>query len=313
MNICPKLRILITGSTGFIGKNLNEYLSSKACFELFTPKHGELELLDTQSVASYIADNRINRVVHCAKVGGSRKTAYDQGDVDVVYRNLRMFLNLAQALGRSTEMITLGSGAEYDYRHYIPKMKEEYFGKFVPDDPYGFSKYAISKLIEHSQNIINLRLFGVYGKYEDYELRFISNTILKNMLGLPVVINQNVNFDYLYVADLVRIIELFLSRKPRHKFYNTARGETIDLVTIARLVGKVTSCNSDIVVKNTGMNIEYSANNQRMLKEKRGIAFTEIERGIRELFSWYSSIIDTIDKERIKSDPYINACRINNS
>ena len=58
--------------------------------------------------------------------------------------------------------------------------------------------------------ILNLRVFGVFGKYEDYETRLISNIICRVIFKLPVEINQNAVYDFVYINDLVKIIEYFI-------------------------------------------------------------------------------------------------------
>ena len=45
----------------------------------------------------------------------------------------------------------------------------------VARDAYGFSKYICAQHIERADRIVNLRLFAVFGAYEDYTVRFISN------------------------------------------------------------------------------------------------------------------------------------------
>lgn len=307
-----KLNILITGARGFIGKNLVEYLASEHSgkYNLFFPFHKELDLLDIKAVEKYIKDNSIEGVVHAASVGGTRKTAYDSGLTDIVSRNLKMFFNLERHLPRIKQFISLGSGAEYDKAHYVPRMSEDYFDKHIPSDDYGFSKYAISKHIEQSNKMVNLRLFGVFGKYEDYEFKFISNSIVKNLLGLPITINQNVNFDYLNVDDCVMIIEKFLSIDPRHKAYNIVTGTTIDLVTIANKINNISGNKSKIIVKNSGLNVEYSGDNKRLLEEIN-FKFTPFDVALKKLYNYYRSIIGTIDKKKIETDEYIKFCKTN--
>lgn len=306
-----KLKIFITGARGFIGKNLVEYLLKERAnkYKLFYPFHAELELLDIDKVAGFIASNDIDIIIHCASVGGSRKTGYDADGTDVVYKNLCMFFNLVRNLDKKKRMIFLGSGAEYNFRYYIPRMPEDYFGAHMPDDTFGFSKYVCSKYIEKSENIINLRLFGVYGKYEDYEYRFISNAIVKNLLGLPIVINQNVYFDFLYIEDLVKIVEYFIAHKVRHKFYNLATGKTLDLLTIAHRINRISDRPSEIIIKNEGLNTEYSADNSRLLQELKGFNFIPFDDALRKMYSWYRDNLDNIDRRAVEKDEYIKYCR----
>lgn len=307
-----KKSLLITGARGFIGKNIVEYFeqiySNK--YNIFYPYHKELDLLDSEKVAWYLKEKNIKLIIHAANVGGERKTAYDEGKTDVVSSNLKMFFNLARNIDDLDQMIHFGTGAEYSIKHYRPKMSEDYFDEHIPDDSYGFSKYVISKYIEKSEKIINLRLFGVFGKYEDYTFRFISNAIVKNLLGLPIVINQNVNFDYLYVADLMRIVAYFLENGAKYKFYNAVRGKTIEIASIAKMINETADKPSAIIVKNSGLNKEYSGNNERLIKEMNNFYFTSIRESLKDLYGWYKENIKTIDCTQIENDEYLKYCRI---
>jgi len=305
--------ILITGAGGFIGKNLVEHLKDKSEYSLFYPYHKELELLDAGAVSDYVKTNKIDIIIHCANIGGSRKTRYDNGKEDITSKNLGMFLNLAKTLDSDRSMIHLGSGAEYDFRSYAPKMKEDYFGTHIPEDSLGLSKYLCSKYIMSAERITNLRFFGVFGRYEDYEYRFISNAIVKNLLGLPIVINQNVYFDYMYVDDAARIIEYFIGHKAKHQFYNATTGRAIDLVTIANKINKVSKYPSEVVINNPGLNLEYSGDNTRLLKEMDNFNFTSFDAALKELYNWYKARTSEIDKEKIVRDEYIKYCRVKNN
>ncbi|MDI6731710.1 MAG: NAD-dependent epimerase/dehydratase family protein [Candidatus Margulisbacteria bacterium] len=306
----PK-NILITGARGFIGKNLVEYLGKNfpAEYILFYPYHKELDLLDSDKVFQFINDNKIEVIIHGASVGGSRKTGYDAGKTDVVSQNLRMFFNLARCLNGNRQLINFGSGAEYDLRYYQPKMSEEYFDKHVPADAYGFSKYVILKYIENSRNMVNLRLFGVFGKYEDFEFKFISNAIVKNLLGLPIAINQNVFFDYIYVNDLLKMVAAFIDKTPKYKNYNAVCGKTIDLASIAHKINQIASKPSEIIIKNPGLNTEYSASNQRILSKLKTFEFTPFEVALRELYHYYQQNLSKIDRSVIEKDECIKYCR----
>ena len=52
--------VLITGSSGFIGRNLKEQLKEK--YNLFTPSHLKLELTDFKEVKKYFQHNQIDVV-----------------------------------------------------------------------------------------------------------------------------------------------------------------------------------------------------------------------------------------------------------
>ena len=300
-------RILITGAEGFIGRNLSEYL--KGFYEIFATNHHDLELLNTDRVRDFIEDNKIDIIVHSASIGGTRKTAYDSGLTDVVSKNLRIFFNLVRNLNLNRKMIFFGSGAEYSMCHYKPRMKEDYFDKHIPEDSYGFSKYLCSKYIINSERIYNLRLFGVFGKYEDYRYKFISNAIIKNLFGLPITINQNAYFDYLYIQDLLKIVEHFINNRPKDKCYNVVTGEPVDLITIANKINQIADKQSKVIVKNKGLNTEYTADNSKILEEIGKFKFTQLVESLKELYAWHKVNLDKVDRAEIKKDPYLRYCR----
>jgi GDP-L-fucose synthase len=167
-------------------------------------------------------------------------------------------------------------------------MKEEYFGKHIPSDIYGFSKYVIAKDIEsRPRNIYNLRLFGIYGKYEDYKRRFISNNICRVLCGLNISIKKNLFFDYLYVEDFAAIAEIFMHKDPLRRSYNICTGKSIDLFTLAGMIRKIDGRKVPIEVKEEGMGTEYSGDNSVFLREFGDFVFTPHEKAIGELYDWY--------------------------
>lgn len=278
--------ILITGGSGFIGKNLVEVFKNK--YKVLSPSHKELDLLKTDSVDDFFKKNKIDVVIHCALVGGSRP---EEKENDSTYQNLKMFFNIIHNKDKFGKMINFGSGAEYDKSKPIVEVKEEDFGKTIPKDDYGFFKYVCSKYIETSDRIINLRIFGLFGKYEDYRYRFISNAICQNLAGLPITINQNVFFDYIYIDDFVKIVDYFINNKTKHNFYNIGTGKKIDLLTLAEVINDVAEKKSEIVVKNEGLNNEYTCNNQRLIKEINNLTFIEINNSVKNLYIWYKNNI----------------------
>lgn len=304
-------RLLITGTRGFVGRNLKEHFLGTGRHEVLAPLREELDLLDHASVSSYVAKRKPDLVIHCATVGGTRKTAYDSGAAGVASSNIRMFMNLARSLPAGARMISMGTGAEYDHRAYAPKMAEEYFDSSVPADPYGFSKYVVSKFIERAENVACLRIFGLFGRYEDYTFKFISNAIVKSLLGLPITINQNVVFDYLYIADFMRIVEAFVDRAPAHRHYNATPTESIDLLSLANLVNSAGGGRSEIRVLNPGLNREYTGSNARLVAELPGFRFTPYAEAVKELYEYYRTNLERLDTAAVKADPYIKNCRTN--
>ena len=278
------MRILVTGGSGFIGRNLAEQFAST--YEVLAPSSAELDLLKEQEVREYLTAHSFDVVVHSATTRSNRRVA---APPDLLDRNCRMFFNLARNAERFGKMIHFGSGAEYDRTHLPPLVKEDYFDTRVPADAYGFSKYICAKYIERSERIVDLRLFGVFGPHEDYTVRFISNACCRVLKGLPIVIRQDVVFDYLYVKDLARITSWFIENDARHKAYNVCTGRPVALTELARMVAEVSGRNPRISVMHGGMGAEYTADNSRLLAEIGEYRFCDTRSSVAELYGWYSS------------------------
>ena len=290
-------KILLTGGSGFIGKNIAEsYLAEK--YQIIAPTRAELDLSNDDSVRNFFQKNKFDLVIHSACKPGHRNAADIGG---VFYTNSRMFFNLLKYRDCFGKIITIGSGAIYDMRHYQPKMPEEYFGHSIPADEHGFSRYVIGQQIENSEDIIDLRVFGIFGKYEDYAIRFISNAICKTIFDLPITLKQNRKFDYLYVDDLMPILEFFIEEKPQFNSYNVTPDYSVDLLEIAKIVNSISQKNLPITVALEGLSSEYSGANLRLKKEVN-CQFKKIEDSISELYQWYLSNKDSLNKQLLLTD-----------
>ena len=298
------MNIFITGSSGFVGSHLKEYLLSHHHDTLFTPSSKELDLSDEKAVDTYILENKIDMIVHTANRGGGRDTIDMK---NVTEYNLRIFFNLAKHEKSVQKIISFGSGAEYGKHKPIINAKEEDYLKALPLDEYGFYKSITSRYIEKTDNIVQLRIFGAYGEYENYRYKFISNAIVKNLLHLPITINKNVYFDYIYIDDLVRMIDFFMHNDTKEKIYNVTTGKKVDLITLAQYVNDVSDFQSEIHVMNEGLNNEYTSNNERILKELGNFQFTSHKNAIAKMRRYFQENLDKLDIQTIKDDPYLKA------
>ena len=291
-------RLLLTGSSGFIGRNLKEYWQNRKDVVLFSPSHSELNLLNEKNVKSYFCLNNIDVVIHTANVNSTRNK--DVSYAEQLDGNLRMFFNLVSCNSFFKKMYYFGSGAEYDKDNYIPSMTESYFGKNIPKDAYGFSKYIMAQACFGQENIYDLRLFGVYGPYEEYERRFISNAICRALKGLPITITQNVYFDYLWVGDLCKIMDWMIDNRPQKKHYNVCTGIRVDLLSLAEEVRENLRVNSPIIISKQGLKPEYTGDNVLLKKDCIGdFIFKSYKECIPLLITYYKSIVDYVNESQL--------------
>ena len=297
------MNIFITGSKGFVGLHVSGYIEQNySHYNLFTPSSSELDLAHEQKVDEYILSNKIDIIIHLANRGGGRDTT---DMTNVTEYNLRIFFNIAKHEKNVKKIISFGSGAEYGKHKPIVEAKEEDYLNTQAFDEYGFYKSITSKYIEKSDNIVQLRIFGAYGEYENYRFKFISNAIVKNLLKLPIVINKNVYFDYIYIDDLVKMIDWFIHNDAKEKIYNVTTGKKVDLLTLADLVNKTSDFQSEIRVLNDGLNNEYTSNNERVMRELSDFKFTSHKDAIIKMREYFSYNLDNLDKEVIINDPYL--------
>ncbi|MCT7635623.1 NAD-dependent epimerase/dehydratase family protein [Aliarcobacter butzleri] len=302
------MNIFITGSNGFVGSHLKEYLKEfYTNYKLFMPSSKELDLSDEKAVDDFIVINKIDVIIHLANRGGGRDTIDMK---NVTEYNLRIFFNIAKHEKNVKKIISFGSGAEYGKEKPIVNAKEEDYLRALPLDEYGFYKSITSKYIEKSDNIVQLRIFGAYGEYENYRFKFITNAIVKNLLKLPIVINKNVYFDYIYVDDLVKMIDWAMHNETKEKIYNVTTGEKIDLISLANFVNETSDFKSEIKVLNEGLNNEYTSNNQRIMKELKNFEFTSHKIAIQKMREYFKKNLENLDIDCIINDPYLK--EINN-
>ena len=302
------MNIFITGSNGFIGTHLKEYLNKNYSKDnLFTPSSKDLDLVNEEVVDNYILGNKIDIIIHLANKGGDRTTVDMK---NVTEYNLRIFFNIAKHEKNVKKIISFGSGAEYSKHKPIVDAHEEDYLDAQPLDEYGFYKSITSKYIEKSDNIVQLRIFGAYGEYENYRFKFITNAIVKNLLKLPIVINKNVYFDYIYIDDLLRMIDWTIHNESKEKIYNATTGIKIDLITLANLVNETSDFKSEIKILNDGLNNEYTSNNERIMKELKNFEFTSHKKAIQKMREYFKANLEKLDKESIINDPYLK--EINN-
>lgn len=292
------MKVLITGGSGFIGKNILESnLSLK--YNLIAPTRNELDCSNDKSVADYFSNKEFDVVIHAAAKAGHRNSSDSS---NLFLTNSRMMFNLLKHQSKWGKLINMGSGGIYDMKNYQPKMSENYFGTHIPADEHGYNKYIFGKLLPHLDHVYDFRIFGIFGKYEDYAIRFISNAICKSIFDLPITLRQNRKFDYIYINDLMPILDHFIENNPIEKAFNITPDKSIELLKIAQIVKTISNKDIEIKVKQSGLGIEYSGDNSLLRKEMKQLTFTPIEQTINELYHWYLDNKQSLNKEVLLFD-----------
>lgn len=288
------MKILLTGGSGFVGRNVKEYLVKRG-YDVYAPSSRELDCMDEDRVRQCLQKGHYDLILHFAVY--SDNSGQTKDSARVLEANLRIFHNFYRHADLFGRMIYTGSGAEYDKRTPILSVAEEDLdGHVIPIDQYGLAKYTATQMIEHSSNIYNLRLFGIFGKYEYWKTKYISNLCCKSLKGLPLSLRKNCYFDYLWIDDFCTLVEMFMHLEtPKYHVYNATSGIRVSLYDLAKTVNDVADVNREIIVCSEGLANEYTAKNDRIRRELPEWTLTDMRDAVRELYEWYKEHIDEID------------------
>lgn len=201
-----KLRILVTGGTGFLGKPISQKLSEE--FVVIAPGRKELDLQQGSTQLDLIVGERgIDCIVHLAnpRVYTSNIAL---GDALTMLRNV-----LDACVARDIKLVYLSRWEVYSgYRSSYLKADESL--PLLPKGPYAETKYLCEMLIEHSRRTQGLRCTilrssPVYGIGRD-KPKFIYNFIDKIKQSRRIVTHCYNNglpaLDLLYIDDLVAAV-----------------------------------------------------------------------------------------------------------
>jgi nucleoside-diphosphate-sugar epimerase len=201
-----KQRILVTGSTGFLGKPISQKLSEE--FVVITPGRQELDIrLGSTQLDLIVGEKEIDCIVHLAnpRVYTSNIAL---GDTLTMLRNV-----LDVCIARDIKLIYL-SGWEVYSGYRSSHLKADESLPLLPKGPYAETKYLCEMLIEHSRRTQGLRCTmlrssPVYGIGSD-KPKFIYNFIDKIKRSQRVVTHRYNNglpaLDLLYIDDLVAAV-----------------------------------------------------------------------------------------------------------
>lgn len=199
------MKLLLTGSTGFLGSHLKQHLA--AHHEVMAPTHRELDLADPVAVEAYLKQEYFDAVIHTAVAG--REQVQDQNH-SIVDQNLQMFFNLYSNRDHYTTFISFGSGAEFGLDRDIDRFPEDKLLECFPKESYGFSKNIIARTIRNTDNFYNLRLYSCFHDSEA-DKRLLKKFIKSVSNDSPFYIDNDRYVDFIGLDDVAVVVDAVLS------------------------------------------------------------------------------------------------------
>ena len=257
-------KILILGSTGFVGGFLTNQLSKE--FKVYSPIRHDLNLLDFDLVKTYLSKNYFDVIINCA---GDTNSNTDVFDPKVLNTNVGIFTNFYLLRSYYGKFINFGSGAEFDRSKDINSTEEDLFRSF-PLDHYGLSKNITAKIIRDLKDFYHLRLFGVFGPSEP-DTRLPKRLLANSQLSL-----EDRLFDYFFIEDVLPVVKYCIYQDSVYKDINLVYQEKIKLSEFVNRFCLTHKLTPNIDIKNNGLSYIGSSNklsslNLKLLGLEKGI------------------------------------------
>ncbi len=247
------MKILITGSSGFIGSHLVKHLSGRGM--IIVP----YDIIDGQDVLDrnqMLQDMRgIDIVIHCAAIAGIYRTAKNYRrtmDVDLIgtynaletarVRGVRLFVDFSTSEvygpmiydGKETDATTQGPIDEGRWAYAVSKLASEYLTR--------------NSGMPH----VIVRPFNVFGPGQTGE-GAVHDIVIKALADEPITVyNDGTQIrSWCYITDFVdAMTRLLFNEKAWNQVYNIGNPQnTITVLGLARDIIRLASSKSEIVFK----------------------------------------------------------------
>ena len=303
-----KLKVLVTGSNGFLGSHIVYHLSlrghhvfasHRASSNLWRLNHMqsnielvEMDLLDAQSIRNAFETNQPDAVIHCAAYG----VKYEEQDQSKAFTtNVEGTSNLICAAKKVdiSRFIHIGSCFEYGDKSH-PIHEDEVV---EPTNIYGVSKASATLLAlalsrQKKFSLVVLRPFGLWGPLEEtYRLvpQVVSHCLAKKPLKLTGCKQIR---DYTFVEDtasmLIDLLEL--SEFPSHEVFNLSSGIQLTLKEFVLSIASLFNQNNlmlfdELPYRPTEM-WQLVANIDKWRKYVGEIKQTSISQGVQKMLQY---------------------------
>ena len=250
-------RVLVTGATGFVGRNFTPLLKETGC-KLIVSSRNDYDLLEQDQVRKLVSDTQPEIVFHLAGLSAGIM-ANRKYPADFFYQNLAMNTLLMHEAWKAGvgKYVTLIGGCSYPDNAPSPISETELWKGYPQEDsaPYSLAKamnviQAQSYRRQHDFDAIVLVPGNMYGPHDNYDLdhsHVIPATIRKFYeaekrddkeiiawgTGKPVR-------DFIYVGDACESILLAAEAYSGEDIINISSGQRVPIRELVETVAELT-------------------------------------------------------------------------
>ncbi len=260
------MKILLTGSSGMVGKNI---LEDPRCSEyiFLNPSSKELNLLDYKAIKDYLAINKPDIVIHAAGLVGGIK-ANINNNVDFLEVNLNIGINLLSASSQNNvkRFLNLGSSCMYPVNLSQPMKEDKLFsGALEPtNEGYALAKVTVAKFAEflnkeeelNYKTIIPCNLYGDHDKFDSPDSHMIASVIsrmheakIDKESTFKLWGDRKTRREFMYIKDFVDFIYFAINRFNDLPIYlNVGLGYDYSIEEYYKSISKVLDFNCEFVL-----------------------------------------------------------------
>ena len=296
------LRVLITGATGSLGKNL---VIPKSVMPILLSSK-DANLLNREEVKNVFERYKPESVIHLAAMCGGRQLSVEK-PADLLTENTLMAINIAES-AREFGIKRVGfalSGAAYASKfHHMRKENDLHDGPLVAEDyAYGYSKRFTEVLVRSFNSQFDLDFYcfvvnGVIGNnmnYEESKSIVIASLIRRVYLNLKTSSSIEVWGDgtplrqYTWAEDLSKNIFWCHSSQKKSTVLNIGTNEVVSIRDCAETICKYFDVPKNRLFFNKSKGngkMSQLTDNSEFVRES-GFKFRDFDSSIREVIANY--------------------------
>ncbi len=257
--------IAVTGSTGFLGRNLVSCLEKNGYKNLVLLSSDDYDLLEQMQVRQLFAEHNPDIVIHLAALVGGIKANMDR-PADFFYQNLimqTMVMHEANKAGVKKYLTCIG-GCSYPSNAPSPIKEDEMWNGYPQPESAG---YSISKKMNIVQAQVYREQYGfnavvtvpgnIYGPHDNFSLtdshvipaliRKIHEAKLQGTTEIHAWGTGSPVRDFVYVKDVANALVKTLEKYDGKQFFNISSGHQVTIKKLYECVANLMDFSGRIV------------------------------------------------------------------